>query len=174
MPLTLSGTSGVLDNSGAFIAGTAVASTSGTSIDFTSIPSWVKRVTVMLNNVSANGSGRHLIQLGTGGTPTTSGYTAGYMFIRTDNSTVRANNTITTGFALFADEASDFSTGTLVFTLITGNTWVCNGGSITTGTNAGSGCTFGSIALAGALNMVRVTTNSSPTFDSGTINILYE
>ena len=28
------------------VQGTAVASTSGTSIDFTSIPSWVKRVTV--------------------------------------------------------------------------------------------------------------------------------
>jgi len=30
-------------------SGTAVASTSGTSIDFTGIPSWVKRITVMFN-----------------------------------------------------------------------------------------------------------------------------
>ena len=45
---------------------TAQASTSGTSIDFTSIPSWVKRITVMFNGVSTNGSNNLLIQIGLG------------------------------------------------------------------------------------------------------------
>jgi hypothetical protein len=49
MALELNGTTGVQGNSGAFVAGTAVASTSGTSIDFTSIPSWIKRITVVFN-----------------------------------------------------------------------------------------------------------------------------
>ena len=40
--------------------GTAVASTSGTSIDFSSIPSWVKRVTVMFNGSSFVVSRCHL------------------------------------------------------------------------------------------------------------------
>ena len=48
-------------------AGTSVASTSGTSIDFTSIPSWVKRITVILNGVSTNGGDVPQIQLGTSG-----------------------------------------------------------------------------------------------------------
>ena len=46
-------------------AGTAVASTSGTSIDFTSIPSWVKRITVMFNEMSTSGSSDRIVQLGT-------------------------------------------------------------------------------------------------------------
>ena len=39
-----------------FTSGTAVTSTSGTAIDFTGIPSWVKRITVMLNGVSTSGT----------------------------------------------------------------------------------------------------------------------
>jgi len=174
MPLVLNGTTGVQDNSGAFVAGTAVASTSGTSIDFTSIPSWVKRITVMLNGVSTNGSGRQQLQLGTGGTPATSGYTAGYMFINTNNSTVRSINSFTTGFPNFADEAADFYTGIYVITLLTGNTWMCTGTGLITGSNTGNNSISGSITLAGALNMIRFTTTSTPTFDAGTINITYE
>lgn len=174
MPLVLNGTTGVQDNSGAFVAGTAVASTSGTSIDFTGIPSWVKRITVMLNGVSTNGAGRQQLQLGTGGTPATTGYTAGYMFINTNNITVRAVNSFTTGFPNFADDASDFYTGTYVLTLLTGNTWMCSGTGLIVGANPGSNSISGVIALAGALNMIRFTTTSTPTFDAGTINITYE
>ena len=60
---------------GVLTSGTAVASTSGTSIDFTGLPSWVKRITVIFNGVSLSGSSNLLIQLGTGSTTyTTSGY----------------------------------------------------------------------------------------------------
>ena len=55
-------------------SGTAQASTSGTAIDFTGIPSWAKRITVMFNGVSTNGTSNPQIQLGSG-SPTTSGYT---------------------------------------------------------------------------------------------------
>ena len=59
---------------GGFINGaTAVASTSGTSIDFTSIPSWVKRITVMLKGVSTSSNGVFITQLGAGSV-TTTGY----------------------------------------------------------------------------------------------------
>lgn len=168
------GTAVVNNVSSAIVSGTAV-SASGTSVDFTGIPSWAKRVTVMLNGVSLNGVGRHLIQLGTGGSPTTSGYLSNYMRISTDNSTVRSNNSITSGLPFFADEAGDVTTGVAVFTLLTGNTWLGFGGSITTGTNAGGDKVSCSITLSGTLNMIRVTTTTgTPTFDAGTINILYE
>ena len=55
---------------------TAVASTSGTSIDFTNLPSWIKRITVMFSGVSLSASANLLIQLGVSGTPETSGYTS--------------------------------------------------------------------------------------------------
>ena len=57
--------------------GTAVASTSGTSIDFTSIPSTVKRITIMFDGVSTNGTSRGMIQIGTSSGVATSGYSGG-------------------------------------------------------------------------------------------------
>jgi len=47
---------------------TSVSTTSGTAIDFTNIPSWVKRITIMFNVVTTN-SGLY-VQLGYGSTPT--------------------------------------------------------------------------------------------------------
>jgi len=62
---SVNGATGIV--TGVIVSGTAVASTSGTSIDFTSIPSWVKRVTVMFAGVSTNGTGSYLIQIGDSG-----------------------------------------------------------------------------------------------------------
>jgi len=162
---------------GALTLATAVTA-SGTSVDFTSIPSWVKRITVMFAGVSTNGAGIVQVQLGTGGSPTTSGYTSGATFVSTTNDLTRAITSVTTGFRAFiADEATDAITGSFVITNITNNTWVCNGALLIVGvgSNAGGCNTFGSVALAGTLNMLRVTTTTgTPSFDAGTINIMYE
>ena len=72
----VTGTAVVAGQNSAITAATAQASTSGTSIDFTSIPSWVKRVTVMFNGVSLSGSAYIRIQAGVSGTPTTTGYSS--------------------------------------------------------------------------------------------------
>lgn len=54
--------------------GTQQATTSGTFKEFTGIPSWARRVTLHLWYVSTNGAANMLVQLGTGGAPTASGY----------------------------------------------------------------------------------------------------
>jgi hypothetical protein len=171
MPLQLSGTDGVLDNSGAFIRGTAVASTSGTSIDFTSIPSWVKRVTVMFNGVSISGSSQFLIQLGTSGGVTTTGYAgSGVRFA----STASAAGTITTG-AYFVNITATTYSGAIVFTNITGNAWTWIGELGTPNSSEFLGLTSGGVTLASALTRARITTSGgTDTFTAGTINILYE
>ena len=165
MALELNGTTGVQGNSGAFVAGTAVASTSGTSIDFTSIPSWVKRVTVMFSGVSTNGTSNKLIQLGAGSV-TTSGYISTSMVTTTATSS-------TSGFVLFANTATDLLSGQFVFTLLGSNLWV---GSATL--KARSDYTLsagGDVTLGGTLDRVRITTvNGTDAFDAGSINILYE
>ena len=174
MPLVLNGTTGVQDNSGAFVLGTSVASTSGTSIDFTSIPSWVKRITVMYAGISTNGSSLNLIQLGSSGV-TTSGYVTYATYQGGSNQAGGA--TSTAGFYLDATQAATtLRSGHAIFTLLSGNTWV---GSIVNGSNSGSGIYSsaggGSIALSGTLDRIRITTvNGTDTFDAGTINILYE
>jgi hypothetical protein len=171
MPLQLSGTSGVLDNSGAFIAGTAVASTSGTSIDFTSIPSWVKRVTVMFNGVSTNSTSNYQIQIGSGSVTT-----SGYLTTSTYASSAVATATFTTGFGLANPSgASTVFQGSVILTLLGSNTWVAMG-VIGESDVARTWIVGGSSpALSGALDRVRITTvNGTDTFDAGSINILYE
>ena len=156
---------------GAITSGTAVASTSGTSIDFTSIPSWVKRVTVMLNGVSTSATSNIQIQIGAGSV-TTSGYTCYIGNIDGTNAT--SVTTATSGFiAKSGVGAAALYSGVMVITLLTGNTWLS-----TNSTSGSSGVTTfsnGSLALGGTLDRVRITTvNGTDTFDAGSINILYE
>ena len=159
--------SGLVAGASLITSGTAVASTSGTSIDFTSIPSWVKRITVMFSGVSTSGTSFVIAQLGTGGTPTTSGYGGGAW-----QTNVYTN--VTNGMALSGNNvAADVRAGAITITNITGNTWVST--AVCFLNAASGGAAAGSIALAGTLNMVRITTvNGTDTYDLGTVNILYE
>jgi hypothetical protein len=160
---------------GGITSGTAVASTSGTSIDFTGIPSWVKRVTVMFNGVSTNGASNQQIQLGTGSTPTyiNSGYLGSCGGAGNGSTIVAAN--FTAGFGLTtATAGTGFMHGGVSICNVTGNTWVAFG---ITG-RSDSTNTFmigGSVPLAAALTAVRITTvNGTDTFDAGSINLLWE
>jgi len=153
-------------------SGTAVTA-SGTSIDFTGIPSWVKRITVMFSGVSTNGTSPVQVQIGSGSVTTTGYSVYNAVFGNAPSITITA---YTSGFGLYAATAAAtyLYTGNLILTNITGNTWVgtavLNRGDTTAVLNVS-----GSIALSGAIDRVRITTvNGTDTFDAGTINILYE
>jgi len=175
--VTLPEATGVVALQGNLItSGTAVSSTSGTSIDFTGLPSWVKRITVMFSGVSTNGTSEVTLQLGTSSGFVTSGYLGVALTVTTGGTT--GTSALSSGFLVrmgtTAGTAAAIRHGQAVFTLVSGNTWV---GSLTMGlsNNEYLATTAGSIALAGALTQVRVTTNGGTnTFDAGTINILYE
>ncbi|CAB4134366.1 hypothetical protein UFOVP267_55 [uncultured Caudovirales phage] len=155
------------------VSGTAVASTSGTSIDFTSIPSWVKRITVMFQGVSLSGSSDLLIQLGTGGVATTTGYLVTWGYVYTASS-AGVNSATTSIIRAGSINASTTWSGIVTVNLLSGNSWVA---SSTLGSVSDKIITYssGSITLGGVLNMVRITTsNGTDTFDAGSINILYE
>jgi hypothetical protein len=152
---------------GVLTSGTAVASTSGTSIDFTSIPSWVKRITVMFNGVSTSGTSNLQVQIGAGSV-VSSGYSSSSWTSNTNNSSA------TSGFLITAtNAAANTYYGNVIICLQTGNTWVESHalGGLTNNNCMGGG----SISLGGALDRVRITTvNGTDTFDAGSINILYE
>jgi hypothetical protein len=155
---------------GVIKSGTAVASTSGTSIDFTNIPSWVKRITVMFSGVSTNGTSLVQVQLGSG-TFTTSGYSSA----ASDLSSGVSTSTSTTGILFTKNSGgADVRTGMMRIANVTGNTWI--GESTSFLTNAAvTNISSGQIALSGTLDRIRITTvNGTDTFDAGTINILYE
>jgi hypothetical protein len=153
------------------VRATAVASTSGTSIDFTGIPAWVKRLTVMFDGVSTNGTSKVQIQLGVSGVPQSTSYICGSAYIDGANSCNKAS--FTTGFGIDMASAAYVRSGALEITNInTTNTWVSSG-------NFGNATLIayvaGSVPLSGVLNMIRITTvNGTDTFDAGSINIMYE
>lgn len=150
--------------------GTAVASTSGTSIDFTALPSWIKRITVIFNEVSTNGTSQRLVQLGTGSTTyTTSGYLATSSVVA---STV-ATTSSTAGHLIYQDAAAYVTSGHMVLTNISGNIWISS--HVTKASTLISVFGAGSVTLGAALTAVRITTvNGTDTFDAGSVNILYE
>ncbi len=156
-------------------AGTAVASTSGTNIDFTGIPAWVERITVMFNGVSTNGTSYPLIQLGISSGPETSGYSSNSSYFTTATA---APATSTAGFVINnIGTAAQLMSGHLVLTLLNPATylWVASGTFIGTGTYTQTAITGGLKTLSGTLDRVRITTVSgTETFDAGSINILYE
>lgn len=149
-------------------SGTAVASTSGTSIDFTSLPAWVKRITVMFQNVSSNGTSNFLIQLGDSGGIENTGYLG-------SGNTAGSATLYTTGFGSpIPNTAASIVQGVITIQNITGNSWVASG-AFSRSDAAAAGVTIGSKTLSDVLTQVRITTvNGTDTFDAGSINILYE
>jgi len=143
-----------------FTSGTAVASTSGTAIDFTGIPSWVKRITVMLSGVSTTGASALFVQIGAGSIVST-----GYL-----GSANGAN--YTNGFTDGLLDAAHRRHGSYIITSLGGDIWACSvivGASSTTPSNYPGGF---SISLGGTLDRVRLT--SANDFDNGSVNIMYE
>ena len=158
-------------NGGTITSGTAV-SASGTSVTFTDIPSWVKRITVMLSGVSTSGSSVIQIQLDNAGGIETSSY-ASCIGVTVAGDAGALNST--TGFPINNVNLSTYVHQIhAVFTLMSGTTWV---GSVTGGLSntARAAAGGGSKTLSDTLTQVRITTvNGTDTFDAGTINILYE
>jgi hypothetical protein len=153
-------------------SGTAVASTSGTSIDFTGLPSWVKRVTVMFSGVSTNGTSSLQVQLGDSGGFETSSY------LGAESTSVGATASVhSAGFIIKTNvAAASIFHGVVVLALLNSstNTWA-ESGNIATSTTTQVGVSAGSKALSATLDRVRITTvGGTDTFDAGTINILYE
>jgi hypothetical protein len=177
MSTVIDGSAGVTTNTGAVYNGiqsaTAQASTSGTSIDFTSIPSWVKRITVMFNGVSTSGTSSVQIQIGSGSV-TTSGYVSSCSYITSGSGT----DTSTAAFKLVpgaAQEAAQALGGGIVITNVSGNIWSSFGVLGKSATTPATLTSAGVVTLSGTLDRVRVTTvGGTDTFDAGSINILYE
>jgi hypothetical protein len=155
---------------GRMVLDTAKASTSGTSVDFTSIPSWVKKITVMFSGVSTNGTSVVLVQLGdSGGIETT-----GYLGCASINTSLTITAAYTTGFGVTQQtNASDLQFGHIILTNLDLNTWAASVNCARSDSATSHGA--GAKTLSGTLDRVRITTvNGTDTFDAGSINILYE
>jgi hypothetical protein len=156
---------------GGYESSAAVAATSGTEIDFSSIPAGVNRIEVYLNRVSMSGTDNFLVQFGVSGTPQTTGYIA--------QSTVAVNSggdqsatSSTEGFIARAGTAATSYPMIFRATREPGtNKWICEHQG-TSGTYTTHG--IGTVELSGELDMVRVRGTTTNTFDAGSIWISYQ
>jgi hypothetical protein len=150
--------------------GTAQASTSGTAIDFTGIPSWAKKIIVVVDGVSTTGVSVPIIQLGDADGIETSGYVAG----ASDFAGYAAQ---TAGIPLSRDaRAADLLSGSILITILStaSNTWLASGNINADGASAVMSCA-GKKSTSATLDRIRITTvGGSSTFDAGSINIMYE
>jgi len=152
--------------------GVAQSTVSGTSIDFTAIPSAVKRVTFTAVGISTNGTSAFTLQIGTSAGVDTSGYASGYNYF---NASIISGNT---GGGLRLEPAVPAATAsyiiTALLTRVSGNTWTLDGKVYRTD-GPGGGVGLASKTLSGELDRVRLTTSSgTETFDAGIANIMWE
>ena len=136
-----------------------LVSLTGSTVTIAGIPSGVRRITVMLTAASTNGTNNYQIQLSSGGTFVTTGYTGG-----------NGGTASTTGFNIASGSAVNSWTGTTVINN-TGNlvTWIA---SHSHWFGSGSAAGGGAVTMAGAVDGVRITTPD--TFDAGSICVSWE
>lgn len=164
---TLVATSGTL---APLVSGTSITLTNQTAPEFTAIPSWVKRITVMFSGVSTNSTGVPLVQIGSG-SYTTSGYTAA-------GANYGNSLTVSTSGFIVAQSvtAAGVYNGHSVLTLVDSatNLWLSTGIYISGTVNGNSSAGRVSLGAGNSLDRVRLYIDGTQQFDAGTINILYE
>ena len=144
----------------------------GGSVLFSGIPSWAKRVTVMLFEVGTSSSPAHInVQIGdSGGLRTTNYVSTG---ITVDSSGNTAGVSATDGFiwANFSNFSTNRNSGTMQLTHVGLNVWVANHtGKQNTGNSVFGGGNITS-ALGGTLDRVQIAATG---LNSGSINVMYE
>ena len=153
--------------------GTVSGTITVVGLDFLSIPSWVKRITVMFSGVSTSGTSDLGIRVGTGATPTyaTSGYVSvggGY----TNTNVTRT--TSSTSIFLLSNGTAAASTfdGVVVLNKLSSTVWAAFGN---VSVSAAMSNMAGTVTIASDITAIRITTTGgTDTFDAGSINILYE
>lgn len=152
--------------------GTEVATTSGTEKEFTSIPAGTRKIVLLLDGVSTNGSSNLLVQIGDSGGYETTNYTSNSS---TDGGT-RALSTA--GFVITAVNSASYApTGVVrLYLANSSHKWISDhqiGDQPNAGQELGGGS--GRKTLSAELDRIRLTTvNGTDTFDAGTVNIQFE
>jgi hypothetical protein len=168
MPVTINGSAGVTTNSGAVYnglqTGTSITLTNQTAPEFTSIPSWVRRITLMFNGVSTNSTGGISLQLGDAGGYEITGYVG--------SSGTQANSTSFTLNGGSSLAATTYS-GIVTVANVSGNVW-SEFGVLGRGDGVATIASGGAKTLSETLTSVRLFIDGTQFFDAGTINILFE
>ena len=166
-----------LYNTNFLTSAVAIPATSGTTIQFTGIPSWAKKITFSYSDLSTNGASSPIIQIGDGSYEITGYLGATFAGISGSTTTSSSNFVGGVGFQIGpanTQAAENKRNALFTLALIGNNTWALSGAS---GDSVGYNVSIvaGSKALAGVLDRIRLTTiNGTDIFDSGLVNIMWE
>jgi hypothetical protein len=164
------------------ISGTAQSLVGQNSVNFTSLPSGIKKLTVIIRNASTNGTSIPVVRIGA----QNSIASAATFYLGTQMAIISGGNpgstADTTGVILNnSNAAANVYQGTVEFTALESNyTWAYSA-QISLSNTTRLMINNGTIALgdyyvgAAELSNVRLTTiNGTDTYDAGTINIVYQ
>lgn len=144
-----------------------VYSTNVTEITFTSIPTWAKRITIAISQLSANSTGNILLQVGDGSTYDTTGY------IGSATTQAGTSTAMSTGFMIVnSSAAANVYSGIVTLVNLDGNTW-CEQGMLALSAG-GTRESAGVRVMSAALQSLRLYIDGSQLFDAGSVNVLYE
>jgi len=162
------------------VQGTLQNTTSGVAIGFTGIPSWTKRITLLLNEVSSSGTSGILVQIGSGSYLAT-GYNGGFgVTIPSNGTTVTGTTGGTTAYNITGGITAAMTVSAIIsLNNVTGNVWsfysAATRNNATAASNGIQNFQYAPLTLSGALDRIQIlTTNGTDTFDAGSVNILYE
>lgn len=160
---------GTSNGTSVIVTGQTLATTSGTAATLTGIPSWVKRVTIVLNSVANSDTNYLSLQLGSGSVQTT-GYAGslGGVYSGTPSSL----GDTAANFYIANNVANTPLNGIITFINVGSNTWVMSG-QISNNT-ARVNMSNGVVTLSGVLDRINLLGSSGGSFSAGSINILYE
>lgn len=148
---------------------------SGTEVPFTGIPSWVRRITMNMADVSLTTNDLLSIQLGTSaGWDGVGNYSYAAAGVQNAGATSAIASNVAGAFNLTFASAANLMHGTFVLTLLGSSTWVLSGTQVTPTTYVGTGTVSGRKTLTGTLDRIRLVALVAGTFDSGTVNVMYE
>ncbi|QIG60028.1 hypothetical protein [Dishui Lake large algae virus 1] len=152
---------------------TQQATTTGTFIDFTNIPTWVKRITVIFNGVSSSSTSQHIVQLGTSSGFTTTGYTSYTGYYAASGSSAVTN---AKGFVSWNNANASLRYIIMTIVNISGYSWVeSHSGGLGVSTTPYVISGGGSVTLSEPITSIRLTTdNGTDSFDAGSMNVQYE
>jgi len=167
------GTASATDAGATLTHATPQSSTSGTSIDFTGIPSGTKEIRVMWTGVSFDAAENLSIRLGTSGGFASSGYLAAGGYVSSSGTASMTNRTDLFHVSTMDTAAATIS-GMAVFTHLDSNTWSMIASSSCEGTVDYLWTSSGTVALSGELTQLRLLGLAGNSFDAGTINIAYK
>ena len=146
------------------------------SVDFTSIPSWAKKITIMFENINGSGSSNKVIRVGnaTDGVVST-GYTRQFAYI--SDSAAADGDAITdytAGFT-FYDVGSPCHGIAELYRMDSGGLkWMCKGMATIDAASDQLQLVVGYVTMSYALDRVRLTSANGSDTATGNVNVIYE